>query len=249
MLLSYFDNKKAGQVALFIHGTASENGIWEKQYKLLNKSNFRVIGIDLRGHGKSVNPGGTCTMNDHVNDLKETLDYIGINEPIVIIGHSFGAVLGVKFAEMYSELVDKLLLVSLPPRVSRILLLYYKWFLGKPIKFMKKKLSIFSKIPVLKRYKFAMNADLSIIRQIWRDSLYWDFLTNRPKVQCPVYFSVGRFDHIALNSLIKKLHKELPNSSFKVFNFAAHNCMDDQPGEFNRWILSALAIPFMQRLS
>ena len=105
MQLSYFDNMKSGPTILFIHGTASAQEVWEEQYKCLTSSCYRVIGIDLRGHGKSYNPGGICTIDDHINDLKETLENIKITEPIAIVGHSFGAVLAVKFAERYPELI------------------------------------------------------------------------------------------------------------------------------------------------
>lgn len=246
MLLSYFDNKKNGPAVLFIHGTASANDIWEKQYKVLNKSNYHVIGVDLRGHGKSKDPGGICTTEDHTEDLKETLEYINIKEPIIIVGHSFGAVLAVKFAEKYPSLVAKLLLVSLPAKVPKILLRYYQWFLGKPIELLKKKINLILKLPLKKKYKLAMSADFNVVRQIWHESLNWDFLKCVPKVSCPVYLSVGRFDYIALKSMVKKLHKELPNSSYKVFNWASHTCMEDNPREFNKWVLTALALPLIR---
>lgn len=248
MLLAYFDNKRTGPIVLFIHGTASANEMWERQYKLLSKSHYRVIGIDLRGHGKSKDPGGTCTIDDHLHDLKETIDFIEVKEPMIIIGHSFGAVLAVKFAEKYPELISRLLLVSLPARVPKILQQYYKWLLGKPIEFLKKKIKFILKLPFKKRFKLAISTDLNIIRQIWRDSLNWDFLKSVPKVNCPVYLSVGRFDYVALNSMVKKLHKELPNSSYKVFNWSSHTCMEDQPHEFNKWILTVLALPMIQQV-
>ena len=245
MILSFYDNKKNGPIILFIHGTASANDIWEKQYKLLNKSDYRIVGIDLRGHGSSPNPGGFCTLEEHMNDLKETLDYIGIDSPITVIGHSFGAVLAARFAEKYPEKICRLLLVSLPARVPKLLLKYYKWLLGKPIEYLKKKLSLILRLPIKKRYKLAISTDLSIVRDILKDSLKWDFLSQVPKVNCPVYLSVGRFDYVALKSMVKKLHNELPNSSYKVFNWASHNCMEDVPHEFNRWVLSALALPMI----
>ena len=246
MILSFYDNKKNGSIILFIHGTASANDIWEKQYKLLNKSDYRIIGIDLRGHGKSINPGGFCALEEHINDLKETLDYIGIESPITVIGHSFGAVLAAKFAEKYPEKICRLLLVSLPARVPKLLLKYYEWLLGKPIEYLKKKLNLILKLPIKKRYKLAISTDLSVVRDILRDSFQWDFLSQVPKINCPVYLSVGRFDYVALKSIVKKLHNELPNSNYKVFNRASHNCMEDVPYEFNRWILSALALPLIQ---
>lgn len=246
MLLSYFDNSKSGPVVLFIHGTACAKDIWDKQYKFLNKSNFRIIGVDLRGHGRSKDPGGICTIDDHIEDLKETLDYLGIKEPVTIIGHSFGSVLAVKFTEKYPDKVLKLLLVSFPARVPKLLLKYYKWFLGKPIELLKKKLSLILKLPLKKKIKTAVSSEMNIVKQIWKESHDWDFINYVPAIKCPVYLSAGRFDYIALNSVLKSLQKKLPNSDLKIFNWAAHTCMLDQPREFNKWLLSILALPIVR---
>lgn len=242
MILYYVDNQKSGKVIFFIHGTGSTHEVWEKQYKLLNKTNYRIISIDLRGHGKSLNSNSECSIDDHINDIKETVEHIGIKEPMTLVGHSFGAVLAVKFAERFPEYTEKLLLVSLPAKLPNILIKYYKWFLGKPIEYIKKKLNIVLKLPLKKKYKLAISADLNVIRNIFHDSLKWDFLSSGPKINCPVYFSVGRFDYIALKSHVKKIHKSLPNSSYKEFNWASHTCMEDVPKEFNKWILSVLAL-------
>ena len=247
MLLSYFDNKKNGPIILFIHGTASANDIWEDQYNFLSKLNFRIIGIDLRGHGRSKDPGGLCTLEDHIADLKETIDQIQIKEPFTIVGHSFGAVMAVIFAEKFPECVNKLLLAGFPAKIPGILLKYYQWLLGKPVEFLKKKVSLILRLPLKKKHKLAVCADLNIIRQIWKESIKWNFLEHMPKIRCPVYFSVGRFDYIALKGVIKKLHYALPNSRYKVFDWSAHTCMVDEPNEFNKWILSALDVPIMQQ--
>ena len=134
------------------------------------------------------------------------------------------------------------MLVSLPAKLPKVLIGYYKWLLGKPIELLNKKISFILKLPVKKRLKLAVSTDVSIIRGIFKESIKWNFLQEVPKVNCPVYFSVGRFDYVALRSMVKKLHNELPNSSFKVFNWSSHTCMEDEPIEFNKWILSALAI-------
>ncbi|MBI2995297.1 MAG: alpha/beta hydrolase [Candidatus Melainabacteria bacterium] len=246
MILHYFDNKKAGPVVIFVHGTASASEIWYKQIHFLSNSSYRVIGIDLRGHGRSKNPGGTSTIQSHINDLKETFDLLKLNEPITIIGHSFGAVLAVRLAEEYPKLVARLLLVSLPPRVSKILQGYYKWFVGKPLEFIKNKLNIILKLPLKKRIRLAISTDINVIRDIWRESLNWDLFNPLPSLSCPVYLSVGRFDYVALKSMVEKLHRELPNSNYKLFKWASHNCMEDVPEEFNQWVLSILNTPITQ---
>ena len=240
MLLTYFDNENSGPVVLLIHGTASANQMWERQYKLFTENSFRVIGVDLRGHGNSINPGGPCTTSDHIGDLKETIDHLKIQEPITIVGHSLGAILAVAFAEIYPELVSKLLLVSLPPRIPKILLTYYKWLLGKPVEFLKSKIDIILKLPIKKRYKRVVSTDLNIVREILKDSHSWDLITKVPKIRCPIHFLVGRFDYIALYGMVKKLHKELPNSTLTLFKWASHTCMEDMPREFNKWVISTI---------
>ncbi len=240
MILSFYDNKKSGDIVLFIHGTASANNVWENQYKILDEMNYRVIGVDLRGHGDSKNPGGECSTDHHILDIKETLDHLELNENFNIVGHSYGAVIAFKYAEKYPDEVSKLLLASLPPKVPKILHGYYKWLLGKPIDLIKRFSNHILKLPLKMRHKLAIISDQNIIRQIWKDSIHWDFLSVTPRVHCPVYFSVGRFDYIALESSIRRLHKKIPNSSYQVFNRASHTCMEDQPHLFNEWILSSL---------
>lgn len=243
MILSHYDNKKDGPPVLFIHGTASAKGLWEDQYELLKKSNHRVVGVDLRGHGESQHSGGPCSIEDHLNDLIETLEYLEINKPITLVGHSYGAVISVKFAEVYAKKVERLLLVSMPVKVPRTICLYYRWFLGSPVKLIKKKLGWLKKYPILEKYKFALSTDLRVIRQIWKESLYWDFLKKKPRVSCPIHFSVGTYDVVAICDLVKKLHGHLPNSKYTEFKWSTHDVIKDQPNQFNSWILSTLGIP------
>lgn len=243
MLLQYFDNNKKDPLIFFIHGTASNNTVWDKQYELLDKLGFRVIGVDLRGHGLSKHNGGVCTMDDHLNDLKETIDFLQIKDKIIFVGHSLGAVLAIKFAEKYPNLTSKLLLVSLPIRVPRLLCFYYRWLLKNPFRILRQNMKFIAWVPFLKKVKIALGTDLNILWQIWKDSMIWDFLSQIPKVKCPVYLSVGRFDYISLKSQVKIFHGLLPDSNCKVFKWSFHNCMEQEPDEFNKWLLVTLAIP------
>lgn len=236
MILTCFDNKNTGPIVLFIHGTASSNEVWQNQYNLLKNTEYRLVGIDLRGHGSSANKDSSGNLEDHLTDLKETLDYLKIDKPATIIGHSFGAVLAIKFAERYPNSVKKLLLVSLPTKISPILHKYYKWLLGKPLELVKENCNFLEKLPLQKTAKLAIKADISVVRKIWSESKKWDFLNQTPKVLCPIHLSVGRFDYIALKSRVVGLHKKLPNSTCKVFNWASHNCIEQARDEFNKWI-------------
>ena len=54
--LRYTDDGE-GDVVLLIHGLGSSSADWELQLPVLT-SRYRVIAVDLRGHGESSKPAG-----------------------------------------------------------------------------------------------------------------------------------------------------------------------------------------------
>ena len=53
----------------------------------------RTFAVDLRGHGHSLNDG-PWSVGQHVTDVLDTLDAIGLDEPIDFVGHSYGGMIG-----------------------------------------------------------------------------------------------------------------------------------------------------------
>ena len=84
-------------VALLLHGTGASTHSWRLLIPKLKKP-FRVIAIDLPGHGftKTKNHKRS-SLEFMAQDLKTLMDKEDIN-PSVIIGHSAGAALGFRFA-------------------------------------------------------------------------------------------------------------------------------------------------------
>ncbi len=69
-----------------------------------------VITIDLRGHGDSDN-AGSYTMTQFVADLRALIDYFGLARP-VLIGHSLGGHIVTKYAAIYPDEVDRLVVID-----------------------------------------------------------------------------------------------------------------------------------------
>jgi lipase len=71
----------------------------------------RVLAVDLRGHGRSgwEPPWDVIT---HLDDLLETLAAEGLEEPIDVMGHSFGGLLGLSLLTLVPEQVKRLVLID-----------------------------------------------------------------------------------------------------------------------------------------
>lgn len=86
-----------GRPIVLIHGWPYSNEMFEYQYHDLIKNNFRVIGITLRGFGKSDKPFGDYTYDTHVQDIKTVLMELNITGA-VMGGFSMGGAIAIRFA-------------------------------------------------------------------------------------------------------------------------------------------------------
>jgi pimeloyl-ACP methyl ester carboxylesterase len=69
-----------------------------------------VIALDLRGVGKSSRPNEPYTLDTLVEDIKDLLEYLEIQEPIHLCGFSNGGFIVQKFVLKYPSLVKTVLL-------------------------------------------------------------------------------------------------------------------------------------------
>ncbi|MBW8331520.1 MAG: alpha/beta hydrolase [Prolixibacteraceae bacterium] len=101
-----------GKAIVLIHGWPLSDEMYEYQYNDLVNKNFRVIGITLRGFGKSDKPFGAYTYDVHALDIKRVLDKLDIKDAM-LVGFSMGGAIAVRFVAAYNEdQVSKLVLAA-----------------------------------------------------------------------------------------------------------------------------------------
>jgi pimeloyl-ACP methyl ester carboxylesterase len=99
-----------GRPIVLLHGWPLSDEMFEYQYTDLIKNNFRVIGITLRGFGKSDKPWGDYSYNTHVLDIKKVLCQLEIDDA-VLCGFSMGGAIAIRYmAEYQSAHISKLAL-------------------------------------------------------------------------------------------------------------------------------------------
>ncbi|HEX9833698.1 MAG TPA: alpha/beta fold hydrolase [Mycobacterium sp.] len=119
--VAYLD-EGAGQVLLLVHGIGGSRDCWRDVVHKL-AARYRVIAVDLLGHGQSDKPRGDYSLGAFAVWLRDFLDALNISEATVI-GHSFGGGVALQFAHQHKEYCRRLILISsggLGPDLGRLL--------------------------------------------------------------------------------------------------------------------------------
>ncbi|MEX1190214.1 MAG: alpha/beta hydrolase [Bacteroidia bacterium] len=99
-----------GPAIVFLHGFMETAKIWRPFVSKLS-SKFRVIRINLPGHGKSSTFGETHSMEFMSDVVRAVLEAEGVIEAL-IVGHSMGGYVALAFAETFPHKVKGLVLFS-----------------------------------------------------------------------------------------------------------------------------------------
>jgi pimeloyl-ACP methyl ester carboxylesterase len=111
--MGYMDVKPTnynGKNIMLLHGKNFNGAYWESTIKALNKKGYRVIVPDQIGFGKSSKPVHfQYTFQQLAQNTKTLLDSLHVEETTVL-GHSMGGMLATRFALMYPQQTEKLIL-------------------------------------------------------------------------------------------------------------------------------------------
>lgn len=99
-----------GKNIVLLHGKNFNGAYWQTTINALTKEGYRVIVPDQIGFGKSSKPDHfQYTFQQLAQNTKTMLDTLNITKT-AILGHSMGGMLATRFALMYPELTEKLIL-------------------------------------------------------------------------------------------------------------------------------------------
>jgi non-heme chloroperoxidase len=90
-----------GRPIVLIHGWPLNDSMYEYQYQYLVQKGFRVIGISLRGFGKSDRPYGKYNFDVFSDDIKVVLEKLKI-ENAVLGGFSMGGAVVTHYMAKYN---------------------------------------------------------------------------------------------------------------------------------------------------
>jgi pimeloyl-ACP methyl ester carboxylesterase len=234
--MAYMDvqpDKPNGKNIMLMHGKNFNGAYWETTANELKKRGYRVIIPDQLGFGKSSKPRQFQYSFQLLSILtKAVLDTLKIDK-VIVLGHSMGGMLATRFALMYPNLVEKLILedpIGLEDynlKVPYQPVEYWYWNeLRQDYNSLKKYQqdnyyhgtwkNEYEKWMIV-QVRSTMNVDYSILA--WNSALMYDMIMTQPVVyelaqlQAPTLLIIGELDKTApgKNLVSEEVRKTMGN--------------------------------------
>ena len=109
-MIHFTDSGGAGAPVLLVHAIGCDHRMWDGLGIALS-TRFRVIRMDVRGHGRSAVTPGPYTLDQLADDARELLDSLKIDKAHWV-GLSMGGMIGQAFALRHPSRLRKLVLAN-----------------------------------------------------------------------------------------------------------------------------------------
>jgi pimeloyl-ACP methyl ester carboxylesterase len=219
--------KKPRASILFIHGIGNTGDAWSEVIARL-PADVRIISIDLLGFGDSPRPNWAIySAKTQARSVLATLFRLRLTSPVVVVGHSLGALVAVEVAKRYPLLVRSIILCSPPfyqvddvktllPRSDKILRRLYMSVRNHPEQFIK--LSAFAMRYNLINPSFNVteeNID-SYVATLEAMIINQTSLGDVQNLHMPITIIKGTLDPFVVSKNLRRIAKNKPNVDLKT---------------------------------
>lgn len=112
----HYEEYGHGAPLLLVHGLGSSTLDWEFQTAVL-AAHYRVIALDLRGHGRSDKPIEHYSIAGFAEDVAALIEHLKLG-PVHLVGISMGGMVGFQLGVERPELLQSLTIVNSGPEVK-----------------------------------------------------------------------------------------------------------------------------------
>jgi len=231
-----------GKPLLFVHGWGASKNFWRHQIDYFSAS-FRVIAVDLRGHGLSDKPlEGDYRFNRFVKDILELIDYLKLGK-FVYIGHSLGGMLGAVIANSSRGRISGLVLTGSPydlrSNFNSVTFTIFSFLLKRARRLAAKVITprLFAPETPEEVLNFvrkeSANIPAEILIKVAKVNKNVDIRDQLKAIDVPTLIIAGEFDKPAPIKVQKKVAEMIKDSTFIILERCGHNLMLEKPDEFN----------------
>jgi len=244
----HFEEHGQGAPLVLVHGLGSSTQDWEYQTPVL-AAHYRVITLDVRGHGRSEKPRERYSIQGFAEDVAALIEYLKLG-PVHLVGISMGGMIGFQLGVDHPGLLKSLCIVNSGPEVRPKSPRDYfevakRWTFSRL-------LSLDSIAKALGRLLFPKPEQAELRRKIelrWPQNdkraylasldaiIGWGVRERLARIVCPTLVITADRDYTPVS--IKETYvKELPNARLVVIEDSRHATPLDQPERFNSTLLN-----------
>ncbi|WP_439889179.1 alpha/beta fold hydrolase [Pseudomonas sp. MBLB4123] len=112
----HYEEYGQGAPLLLVHGLGSSTRDWEYQIPTL-AARYRVVALDLRGHGRSDKPRERYSIAGFAEDVAALIEHLQLDK-VHLVGISMGGMIGFQLGVDRPELLRSLCIVNSAPEVK-----------------------------------------------------------------------------------------------------------------------------------
>ena len=105
----------SGTPVVVLHGIGRSAGVWQPLKNQLAHEPFRLVAFDLLGSGDSPKPDWpSYDIDVHARHVITAIKREHFGQPVLLVGHSLGALVALRVARLQPKLVRHLILYEMP---------------------------------------------------------------------------------------------------------------------------------------
>jgi pimeloyl-ACP methyl ester carboxylesterase len=225
----YYETYGTGEPLLMLHINGGSINVFSNQIPYFAK-NYRVIAVDSRAHGKTVDAGDSLTFEQMADDFNALLDSLHL-EHCDVIGWSDGGISGLLLAQRHPEKVKKLVVSgpNLWPDTTGLDPFIWHW--------LERTADSMRRLPPTAKNK----NDLKIVELDLKEPHMT--LQQLHAIQCPTLVMGG--DHDAIPSYhLWQIYKNIPRSDLWIVPNSGHFVAVYKKDYFNAVVSDFLRTPY-----
>ncbi|AGT36269.1 hypothetical protein N186_09670 [Thermofilum adornatum] len=228
-----------GTPIIFVHGLGESHLTWKPQLEFFPARGYRVLALDLRGHGESQIPPKRISMEDFARDVESVLEAEKI-EKALMVGYSMGGLVLLELYRLYLQRFEKIVLEAIapeyPPAMTEVLenmsmheiASQVAEFAVSPYASTELKREIYEIISRTDKRVYIQSAEAAT------EKSYRDIIRS---LRNPVLFISGELDYISPPEVVEEMHAMVPTSKAHIMKGVGHMPHRERPEEYNQLLL------------
>lgn len=250
----YYEDQGKGQPILLVHGWLCSSRFWQRNVPEL-ADRFRVVSLDLRGHGNSPKTLTGHTIREYARDVRDLVEHLELQQTI-LVGWSLGGPVVLSYYEQYGRdarlkglgLVDTAPFPFSPADWNSHVLKNYNYDgLNATLAACTADLRKFAIAFTTRMFKQKpSDADMDwavaemmktppwIAEAVYSDFVMSDYAKSLPAIKVPVIICTANSGVFANGiAMGKAIAEQVPQGTFIPFEDAGHILFYEQPQKFN----------------
>ena len=240
-----------GRPIVFLHGISQCRLTWSRQMSSDLADDYRLVALDLRGHGLSDKPAeGYSDSRLWADDVNAAIQALDLDHPI-LCGWSYGPLVildyirhygeddigGVNFVGGITKLGSEAAVSVLSPEILSLVPGFFATDLEASVRSLESLIRLFFAVePSAEDLYLILGYNVSVPPHV-RQALFSRSLDNDdllPRIRKPVLITHGAVDAVVKSAAVAQHRAAMAHAQVHMMAKAGHACFWDDPAAFNR---------------